>query len=87
MHQAPACSAFGATGRAGAVLHAMDSIAFRLIALLRLAADYAQFSLTPLEATPLLAVFHRAARIALLSDRRLILFYAYLHTTWDIPCK
>ena len=71
MQQTPACSVFGATGRAGAVLYAMDSIAFRLIALLRLAADYAQFSLTPLEASLPLAAFHRAARIALLSDRRL----------------
>ena len=68
MHQAPACSASSATGRAGAVLYAMDSIAFKLVALLRLAADYAQFSLTPLEATLPLASFHRAT---LLSDRRL----------------
>ena len=71
MHQAPACSASGATGRAGAVLYVMDSIAYRLVALLRLAANYAQFSLTPLEASLPLAAFHRAARIALLSDRRL----------------
>ena len=87
MHQAPDCSVSGATGRAGVVLYAMESIAFRLVALLRLAADYAQFSLTPLEATLPLAAFHRVARIALLSDRRLILFYTYLHTTWDMPRK
>ena len=71
MHQAPACSASSATGRAGAVLYAMDSIAFKLVALLRLAADYAQFSLTPLEATLPLASFHRAT---LLSDRCLTFF-------------
>ena len=57
MHQAPDCSVSGATGRAGVVLYAMESIAFRLVALLRLAADYAQFSLTPLEATLPLAAF------------------------------
>ena len=81
MHQAPACSAFGATGRAGAVLHAMDSIAFGLIALLRLAADCAQFLLTPLKAILLLVAFYCIMCIILLSDWHLILFYIYLHTT------